>query len=245
MAQKWSQVETDRRVRTNFSGETLADSAKTILVRESGYQLDYYFPEADVRMELLEDVGHTETSGYKGTAHFYNVKMGDQIIENAAWKFPETKDNRPDVRGRIAFDWHKMDSWFEEDLEVFGHPRDPFHRVDVYPSSRQVKVVIDGETVADSTNAHFLYETNTKTRYYIPQDDIRMDLLTPVETHSFCPYKGEASYHSATVNGKAYDNAVWYYPEPLPEQPWLKDLLAFWDEKDKAIEIYVDGELVG
>jgi uncharacterized protein (DUF427 family) len=245
MSQKWSVVEPQRRVRTLFNGETVADSAHPILLRESGIQLVYYFPKADVRRDLLEDIGHTEKSGYKGTAHFFNVKVGDKVMENAAWTYPETKENRPDLHGYIAFDWHKMDSWFEEDLEVFGHPRDPFHRVDVYPSSRQVKVVIDGEMVAESTQAHFLFETGIKPRYYIPREDVKMERLSPTDTHTLCPYKGTASYYSVDMNGKTYKDTVWYYPDPLPGQPWIENLLAFWDDKDAAIQIFVDGEPVG
>lgn len=245
MAQKWTLIETDRRVRTLFGGETIADSTRPLLLRESQYEVVYYFPEDAVRMDLLDESGETKRSGYKGTAHLYHVKVGDRVADNAAWTYPETQDNRPDLRGYIAFKWGAMEAWYEEDEQVFGHPRDPYHRVDAYPSSRHVRVVIDGETVAESTRAHFLYETNNRTRYYIPQDDVRMDILIPSDTQSICPYKGTASYYSVQLNGDTYRDAVWYYPEPLDQQTRIKNLLAFWPDKVQAIEIFVDGEKVG
>ena len=92
-----------------------------------------------------------------------------------------------------------MDAWFEEDEEVFTHPRDPYTRVDILPSSRHVRVEVDGVTVAESTKPTLLFETGLPTRYYLPKTDVRMDLLAPSTTSSHCPYKGQADYWSFSL----------------------------------------------
>ena len=127
-----------------------------------------------------------------------------------------------------------------EDEKVFVHPRDPFTRVDTLHSSRHVQVQIDGVTVADTARPVLLIETGLPVRYYIPQEDVRMDLLTPTSTHSRCPYKGEASYWTVTINGKPYVDTVWGYLDPLPEIPKIKGLLSFYNEK---VDMIVDGAL--
>lgn len=243
MTQKWKFESTDRRVRVIFGDETIADSINAMLLIESLYELHYYFPENDVRMDLLEASDHTESSGYKGTSHFYNVRVGEKIAEHGAWAYPESKDNRPNLEGYIAFVWDKMDAWYEEEEEAIMHARNPYHRVDAIPSSRHIKVVINGETIAETHQPHLLFETNIRTRYYIPVHDVRMDVLKATDTLSVCPYKGKSEYWSATINGKTYEDIVWSYPNPLPEIPKIRSLMAFWDDKDKDIEIYVDGVL--
>ena len=90
-----------------------------------------------------------------------------------------------------------MDAWFEEDEEVFTHARDPYTRVDILPSSRHVRIEVDGVTIAESMKPRLLFETGLPVRYYLPKTDVRMDLLAPTETASHCPYKGEAEYWSA------------------------------------------------
>jgi uncharacterized protein (DUF427 family) len=130
-----------------------------------------------------------------------------------------------------------MDHWFEEDEEVYVHARDPYTRIDILPSSRRVRVEVDGVTVADSTNASFLFETSLPTRYYVPKTDVRMDLLSPTGHATACPYKGTARYWSVTVNETAQENIVWGYDIPLPESQKIAGLVAFYNEKT---DIYVD-----
>jgi uncharacterized protein (DUF427 family) len=110
------------------------------------------------------------------------------------------------------------------------HARDPYRRLDCLPSSRHVQVVVDGETVADSRRATFLFETGMPTRYYLPISDTRLDLLSPSRYISRCPYKGIASYYHVTVRGKRHENMVWYYPEPVHEAKRIQGLVCFYDE---------------
>lgn len=230
-----------RWVRVKLGGETIADSKQVLLLRETGHLPVYYFPAEDVRLELLTSTDHHTHCPYKGDASYWTVRTGDKVAENAVWSYPEPLPQRADIKGYLAFYWHKMDAWYEEEEEVFVHPRDPYKRVDTMPSSRHVKVVLGGQVVAESNRAHLLFETGLPTRYYLPQEDVRMDLLTPTDHHTRCPYKGIASYWSATVGGKLYHNIVWSYLDPIPECPRIKGLLCFFNERVDALS--VDGEL--
>ena len=111
---------------------------------------------------------------------------------DAAWRYTDSPIE--ELRDRVRIDWDAMDSWFEEDEEVFVHPRDPAARIAILPSSCHVVISVDGVVVADSTHPTFLHETGLPTRTYLPKVDVRMDLLTPTETSTGCPYKGWAEY---------------------------------------------------
>jgi uncharacterized protein (DUF427 family) len=101
-----------RRVRVALGGETVADSRRAKLLHEAGLLPVYYFPEEDVRMDLLEESDHTTHCPFKGDASYWSVKVGDKIAENAAWAYPEPIDSAPPFSGLIAFYWRKMDAWF-------------------------------------------------------------------------------------------------------------------------------------
>ncbi len=124
-----------------------------------------------------------------------------------------------------------MDAWYEEDEEVFVHPRDPYHRLDVLHASRHVRISLDGELLAESIRPVVLFETGLPPRYYLPPDDARTELLEPSDAHSRCPYKGLASYYSVKVGGDAGRDLVWYYPEPLREVEKIAGRLAFYNER--------------
>ncbi len=85
---------------------------------------------------------------------------------------------------------------FEEDEEVFVHPRDPYTRIDVLRSSRHVRVVVDDTVVAESTRSRMLLKTGLPVRWYLPRDDVRTELLETSYTTTRCPYKGVAQYWS-------------------------------------------------
>lgn len=229
-----------RWVRVKFGGEIIADSKRVMMLRETGHRPVYYFPREDVRMDLLTATERTTHCPLKGDAAYWTVKVGDKVAENAVWSYPDPIPEQTGLKGYLAFYWHKMDAWYEEEEEVFVHPRNPYKRVDTLPSSRHIRVVIEGETIADTRRPHLLFETALPTRYYIPKEDVRMELLEPTETHTRCPYKGIASYWSVNVGGKVFEDIVWSYPDPIPECPKIKDLLCFFNEK---VDIYLDGEL--
>lgn len=182
-------IPTDRRVRVEFNGTIIADSTNVVLLRESEIKLYYFFPLEDVQMQFLEKTEHTTPSGLRGDTVHWTLKVGNREAENAAWMYANVPEGRPDTRGFIAFEWNLVDAWYEEDERVYGHPRDPFHRIDTIQSSRNVRVEIDGVTIADTNQAVLLFETGLPTRYYIPREDVKMELLTPTELHTVCPIR--------------------------------------------------------
>jgi len=229
-----------RRIRVIFNGKTVADTLRAGLMLETGYMPVYYFPREDVRMDLLERSNHRTHCPYKGDASYWTLKLGGRSAENAAWGYEEPLPEMALIKGQIAFYWDRVDHWFEEDEEVLGHASNPHHRVDVRPSSRVVRVVLGGQVLARTHRALFLFETGLPTRYYIPREDVRMDLLTPSPKQSICPYKGQASYWSAHLGDRLVTDAAWSYPNPLPECPRIKDHLCFYPEKVDQLD--VEGE---
>lgn len=223
--------ESPKRVRAVFGGETIADSRHAKLLFETAIMPVYHFPEEDVRMDLLESTDHTTHCPFKGDASYWTIKVGDAVAENAAWGYPEPLEDAPELAGYIALYFEKMDHFFEEDEEILGHPRDPYHRIDVLQSSRRVRVSANGETIAESTRPMTLFETNLPPRYYIPPEDVKTDILAPSDTKTRCPYKGLASHWSIETNGEKIEDAVWGYPEPLSEAERVKDHLCFYDGK--------------
>jgi uncharacterized protein (DUF427 family) len=225
-----------RRVRAFFGGRLVADSKRPLLVWEPRRLVDYWFPVEDVRMDLLSPARPGEETA---TARWH-LKVGERVAENAAWSYPEPDAERAQLKGHIAFFWKALDAWFEEDEEVFVHPRDPYHRVDVMHSSRHVRVESNGQVLAETTRPRLLFETGLPVRYYIPKLDARMELLEPTDSSTSCPYKGNAVYWSARVGDDVLKDIVWSYPFPIPESAKIQDLLCFYNEK---VDIYVDGEL--
>ncbi|WP_420631790.1 DUF427 domain-containing protein [Candidatus Leptofilum sp.] len=225
---------TPRWIRAELNGEFVADSRRALLVWEGGGpRLHYYFPEEDVRQEFLVDTGR---SG-KGRMSWH-VKVDNHQVNNAAWSYSQAPEGLNGIEGYVAFRWNKMDKWFEENEEVFVHPRDPYHRVDTVPSTRHIRVEVDGVTVAESERPYLLFETNLPTRYYLPAEDVNMALLEATNSQTVCPYKGVASYWSIKIGENVYKDLVWGYPDPIAEAPKIKGLLCFYNEK---VDIFVDG----
>ncbi len=225
-----------RRVRAYFDDQLLVDSQKVLLVFETRRPPVYWFPIEDVRMDLLAPKGAAAGSG-AGTQR-WRSNTGGRVEENLAWNYAEPAGDLAPLDGHIAFYWNAVDHWFEEDEEVFVHPRDPYTRVDTVHSSRHVRVEVDGQVVAETRRPVLLYETGLPTRYYIPKLDVRMDLLEATDTLTHCPYKGAASYWSLRVGEKTYRDFIWAYPRPIPEIPKIENLLCFYNEK---VDLYIDG----
>ncbi|HWF26722.1 MAG TPA: DUF427 domain-containing protein [Solirubrobacteraceae bacterium] len=153
---------TAKRIRVVVEDEVVADSYGVMMLHESGSQPVYYFPPDDVRHDLFEA---SDTSTYcpkKGEASYYSVRVGERIVPDAAWFYPEPIAGAPPIGGLIAFYWERVDHWLEEEEEVFFHPRDPYHRIDILPSSRQVRVLRKGTVLAESARAMVLFETGRR-----------------------------------------------------------------------------------
>jgi uncharacterized protein (DUF427 family) len=227
---------TPKRIRVEVGGRTIADSRGAMLLHESGLQPIYYFPPEDVLGDVLQETAKHTRCPKKGEASYYTIRVGDRVIENGAWYYPDPlPDAPPRLQGLIAFYFGRMDRWLEEAEEIGVHPRDPYHRIDILRSDRRVRVSLDGEVLAESERALALFESNLPARWYIPREDVVAE-LEPSETVTRCPYKGTAAYCS--VNGAK--DLIWYYADPLPEAGGIKDLLCFFNEQ---VDLELDGEL--
>lgn len=231
--------ESPKRIRAYLGGVPVADSRHARYVWEIPYYPAYYLPRTDVRTELLTPTGHREHSPSRGDASYFTVSVGGKTAVNAAWQYADSP--LPELRDLIRFHWPAMDQWFEEDEEVFVHPRDPYKRVDTLRSSRHAQVVVNGVTVAESRAPTLLFETGLPTRYYLPQTDVRLDLLEPTATVTQCPYKGTAHYWTVNVDGRRFPDYVWSYPAPFQESLKIAGLMSFYNEK---VDLIVDGDLL-
>ncbi|MET8330595.1 DUF427 domain-containing protein [Streptomyces sp. NPDC005181] len=234
----------ERRVRGKKGETFVVDSRRPVLVWEPGHPVPLYaFPRDDVRTDLLRPAAAPGTGAHSGSTLFYDLLVDGVTEPNAAWTFPVAE-----LAGHIAFEWFGRagvgpDHWYEEEEEIFVHPRDPYVRVDALRSSRQVQIEIGGTLVADTRSPVLLFETRLPVRYYIPREDVRLDLFTPTALRTGCPYKGTAEYWSLTdADSDAPANVAWSYPDPTLAVRAVKDLIAFYNE---AVDIVVDGERLG
>ena len=204
-----------RWIRAQLDGVTVVDTTASVFVWEHRYYPVWYLPEQAVDAGFLEAADAAEAT-----------RRIDQLP------------------GHVHIPFDRVDSWFEEDVEVFVHPRSPEVRVDTLASSRHVQVSVDGVLVADSRRPVLLYETGLPTRYYLPKADVRMEFLASTDSETACPYKGWASYWNVQVGDDApvHEDLVWGYRTPLPESSGIAGLVCFYTER---VELTVDGVHVG
>lgn len=230
---------TPKRIRAEVAGETVADSRSALILQESGLQPVYYFPREDVRLELFEPTDRHTKCPSKGEASYYSIRVGDREVRNGAWYYPEPIEGAEPIADMIAFYWDRVDRWLEEDEEIHVHPRDPYHRIDVLQSSRHVRILLEGELLAESDRPLALFESNLPTRWYLPREDVVAE-LEPTDTVTRCGYKGQASYYSVKLgSGETVRDLVWTYEDPLEETGRIKGRLCFFNER---VDIEVDGE---
>lgn len=226
-----------RRMRAILAGETILDSARGQLVHEPGRLPRCFFPPADLRADLLVPGPPGVASAELGQSQVWDLRLGDRVVERAALSYPDPPPEAARIRGLIALYWRAMDEWYEEDLLAIAHIRDPYHRVDALPSSRHVRVSVDGVTLAESDRAVVIYETGLVPRWYLPREDVRVT-LEPSDYRSRCAYKGEASYWSVTLGDTPHVNVAWTYREPRHDAAPVKDRVAFFNER---VDLDVDG----
>jgi uncharacterized protein (DUF427 family) len=204
-----------RRIRAVLAGQTIVDSERAMLLHESNIFPVVYIPTDDVDMKLLTATDRSTHCPFKGDASYWTVAAGGTVAENAVWGYETPIDSARWLRGYLAVEWDCMDRWFDEDDEIFGHIRDPYHRVDARPTSRRIQVRINGQLVADTSNAFVVSETGFANRHYIPAADVRTDQFTRSATTTHCPHKGDSVYwhHDESRTG----DVAWSYPVPLEE----------------------------
>jgi uncharacterized protein (DUF427 family) len=199
-----------RWIRGTRGKDTIVDSRRALLVWEPGKKVPIYaFPREDVALVS----GSAAASQVRGFAD-------------------------PDLDGYITIPWNSLDHWFEEDEEVFVHPRDAFVRVDALQSSRHVRVERDGHLLAESDSPILVFETGAPTRYYLPEGDIDPSLLADSDLQTGCPYKGFASYRDVMLDGHRHPGLFWYYQAPFREASAIKGYVAPYNER---VDLIVDG----
>jgi uncharacterized protein (DUF427 family) len=235
---------TPKRLRVELGGVTIADSRRAMMLHESGQQPIYYFPPQDVRADVLEDSERHTHCPKKGDASYYTIRAGGEVVKDGAWYYPDPLPGAPPIKDLIAFYFNRMDRWLEEDEEIFGHPRDPYHRIDTLSTHRHIRVLLDGELLAETENAVALFESNLPPRWYLPPEDVQASLQDS-ETVTHCAYKGQAGYFSVKLangelGGELGKDLVWYYADPLPDALRIGGLLCFFNER---VDIELDGVL--
>lgn len=154
-----------------------------------------------------------------------------------SYAFPESdvqhvpSQPEADAPDYVTVAWDAVDAWFEEAEQVFGHPRNPYHRVDCLRSERHLTVEARGTALVDTTDTMIVYETSLDPRLYVDRRLVRMDLLEQSPTETYCPYKGTASYWSARLPDGVLHDIAWSYENPLPESLPLGRLLSFDDSR--------------
>jgi uncharacterized protein (DUF427 family) len=178
-----------RWVRVKLGDTVVADSRRALLLAwyGPGRLPTYCFPPSDVSTDVLRPAEEGE-----GFLVAHDVVAGDPVVQGGATLFRGVPDDLAPLEGHWTFAWDSGLTWLEEATEVHVHARDPSKRVDVVPSERHVEVSIDGQVVASSHRPHALFETWLPTRWYLPPEDVREDLLVPTTTATRCPYKGTA-----------------------------------------------------
>jgi uncharacterized protein (DUF427 family) len=228
---------TPRRTRVRLGHELVADSSRAQLLVQYGPAglPTYYLPIEDVTPGVLVD----ETTG-PDARRTWAVSAGGKLVEAAAWTHTDTTGPMAALAECVTFSWRQLD-WYEEDERVVMHARDPYKRVDTLRSSRRVQVFVAGEQVASSVRPLLLFETSLPTRFYLPFADVRTDLLEASDAVTVCPYKGRARYWSLRVGDTFLPGVAWSYPDPIPENPKIRDLLAFFNER---VDLVVDGKML-
>ena len=143
----------------------------------------------------------------------------------------------PAVLGYVRVAWSAANAWYEEEEQIFGgHPRNPYHRIDCVRARRQLRVEVAGAVLVDTMDVISLYETSRAPELYARREAIRMDLLVPSSTVTYCPYKGSASHWNVLVDGTLVRDVAWSYDEPLPESLPIARMLGFYAERTKMIQ---------
>ncbi|KDQ59334.1 hypothetical protein JAAARDRAFT_128260 [Jaapia argillacea MUCL 33604] len=223
-----------RRVRVLFGGVYVVDTTDAKYVQKPYYPY-YYFHSKDLPKQYLQKPSSSVATGDNVDEKTYDLVVGSKRAESAVTEFT----GNGDLAGLIRVNFSAPDAWFEEDQEIYVHPKDPYKRVDVLPSSRHVRIEYAGVELANTRRPRLLFETSLRVRTYIPLVDCKVELLEPSELTTQCPYKGIANYYTVRLpTGKVVENVVWWYRTPQLECAEIKGCVAFYDEK---VDVWVDG----
>ena len=248
---------TAKRIRASADGTVVVDTNRARLVWEPQRVTPVLaVPEQELLAGLASPVlpapdieehafavreGAPATSLDPGTAFGKHTCAGEELdVVTAGATLPRAafRPEDPDLGGYVVLEFSAFD-WLEDDEEIFGHPRDPFHRVDIRASSVDVGVALEGVTLASTNRAQLLYETMLPVRYYIPPEDVRLDLLEASPKRTVCAYKGQASYWSYPGSGQGR-NIAWSYDRRFLDAAQIHGLISFFNER---VDLSVGGVL--
>jgi uncharacterized protein (DUF427 family) len=247
---------TAKRIRAKLGERTVVDSTRAVLLWEPRRVVPTWaVPTDDIAAELRTAAPVTGAAGDVGvplpdvserpvldptipfTTHTANGDVIDVVTPDGVLAGAGLRLQDPDLDDYVVLDFAAFDSWWEEDEPNIGHPRDPFHRIDILHSSRHVRVELDGAVLAESSRPYLLFETMLPVRFYFAREDVIADLV-PSERRTICAYKGHASYFSPVVAGSAVPDLAWTYEAPLREAAEVAGRIAFFNERADFI---VDG----
>jgi uncharacterized protein (DUF427 family) len=228
-----------RRVRAMLGGAVVLDTTRALYVWEWPNFPQYYVPLADLDPAAMVDEEHAERL-HRGLARRFGLRVGDITQPGAALVFGE--DALEGLEGTVRLDWNALDAWFEEDEEVFVHPRSPYSRVDALRSTRTVRVELEEVVLAESSSPVMVFETGLPTRYYLNRTEVRFEHLVPTDTVTSCPYKGTTTgYWSVRIGDQTHADLAWAYDFPTGPLLPIAGLIAFYNEK---VNVFVDGVLL-
>lgn len=225
-----------RRVRAMLGGQVVLDTLRASYVWEWPYYPQFHVPLADVAADVLVDEDDVRETP-RGSVRRHGLRVGDTVRPDAA--NVHTDDTVPGLKDTVRLEWDAVDSWFEEDEEVFVHPRNPYARVDALRSTRTVRE-LDGVVLAESRSPVMVFETGLPTRYYVDPTDVRVEHLVSSDTETACPYKGRTTrYWSVRVGDTTHPDLAWGYDFPTRQLLPIAGLVAFYNEK---VDVFVDGQ---
>ncbi|KIW06045.1 uncharacterized protein PV09_03221 [Verruconis gallopava] len=238
---------TPRRVRVLFNRAYIVDTTSALLVWEHDAFPQYYIPKSALRNCIVgtEAIVKLSDGTAGGAILSLRVPDGKAAPEPARATdrvicFYEDEKIAGRLAGLVRLEFGSMDQWFEEDAPIYVHPKDPFKRIDILPSSRQIVVKLLGHTLATANHALHLYETSLPVRYYLPFGSIDTSVLRKSNLVTKCPYKGEAEHFHVVLDGVEHKNLVWLYRIPTAESAAIAGSPCFYNEK---VDIYIDGVL--
>lgn len=142
----------------------------------------------------------------------------------------------PAAAGYVQVAWDAVNAWYEEDQQVFGHPMNPYHRIDCFQAKRRLRVEVADTLLVDTRDVVALYETSRLPNLYVRRGAVQMDLLVPSSTTTYCPYKGTASHWTAIVGDTIVRDVAWSYDAPYPESQPIARMLSFYPERVQMLQ---------
>ena len=217
----------ERRLRAYVGDHLVLDTTSAHLLHETGRRPVAYAPLEDFDASLLQRSETTTHCPLKGYATYWSLSVGVDVREDALWAYEDPIDSTPWLKGFAAMSFEKPDRWMVEDEEAVGHLRDPYHRIDVHPSSRPVRVSAGDDVIATSERCKLLFETGELARAYIAPGVVQGGRLVPSKTQTVCPYKGEATYWHVHAGGEVFSDGAISYELPRAEAMKIAGFVCF------------------